>query len=485
MKKYHSGFSLIELIVWVSISMILMISVWIFVSSGMKNITIQKQILDQSSEITNLSTDFNDILSGDFDIIKHTSNSIILKSDHLSGKSSYYNILETSFTGYCENDDTIRTKRLFIQNFNPVTLTWVVGFSGSISNNTVYSGTTAIAGKNIFWNDDFTDGTAGTGIYLNNPAWVTADLSNNIFISDSGNNKVIYISWGLAYNLLDESHGILSPSGILYNWGKLYILNSWKQELLELSSKSNTSGTGIDLEFKINSSTIMAKTVTLEVIPDDFIMNGNYNTWSFDIGYSTGWVFVPIWSDADTVVKFPNNKLTYTFDNPQMFLDSFTYAVKIPSFSWTLSSQPYYLKLNLYNGGPSQFQDFFPYLVNSDNNIKTMDDNSLLILTGWISENYTNITKSWANMILTDMINGKTLEVSNNGNYVANRNITPTNITTFENSQKLSEFIVKDFHVEQVWNLLTLKIDYYKNFSCYNEKDAIVKTLLIKKVIPN
>lgn len=485
MKQNSSAFSLIELIVWVSISMILMISVWIFVSSGMKNITIQKQILDQSTEITNLSTDFNDILSGDFNIITNTATSITLKSDHLSGKASYYTISETSSTGYCKSDTGIVTKRLLIQNFNPVTLTWVAGFSGSISNNTIYSGTTAIAGRNIFWSDDFADGTAGTWIYLNNPGWLTKDLNDTIFISDSGNNKVIYISWWLAYNLLNESHGIVSPTGLLYNWGKLYILNSGKKELLEMSSKSVSSGTGVDLEFQINSWPKFVNKLTLEVLPNDFIINGTYNTGSFRVWYTAWWIFIPINSDADTIVKSPNNTLTYTFDSTKTIIDTFVYGIKIPSFSGSLWSKPYYIKLRLYDWGIPQYQEHYPYVVNSDNNIKTIADNSIIVLTGWISENYTNISKSWANMVLSDMINGRTLEVASNGNYVANSNMTPTNINQFENSQKLSEFIVKDFHVEQVWNLLTFKIDYYKNFSCYNEKDAIVKTLLIKKVIPN
>ena len=49
MQNSKYWFTLVELIVGITISMILMVSVWIFVSSGMQNIFNQQKSLENSS----------------------------------------------------------------------------------------------------------------------------------------------------------------------------------------------------------------------------------------------------------------------------------------------------------------------------------------------------------------------------------------------------------------------------------------------------
>ena len=63
----NKAFTLIELVVWITISMLLMVSVGIFVSSGMQNIFNGQKVLENTDDFTtfsnNLLTSFNLIQS--------------------------------------------------------------------------------------------------------------------------------------------------------------------------------------------------------------------------------------------------------------------------------------------------------------------------------------------------------------------------------------------------------------------------------------
>lgn len=81
-------------------------------------------------------------------------------------------------------------------------------------------------------------------------------------------------------------------------------------------------------------------------------------------------------------------------------------------------------------------------------------------------------------------MNRKETTLTKTGQYISTNNLPIFDISTAEQEVKLSDFTIKDFGVKKTGNLLHLKIDYYKTFSCFNEKDSIIKTLLLKKVIP-
>jgi hypothetical protein len=42
---------------------------------------------------------------------------------------------------------------------------------------------------------------------------------------------------------------------------------------------------------------------------------------------------------------------------------------------------------------------------------------------------------------------------------------------------------IKDLNIERNGNLLNIKIEYYKNFSCIDETQNIIKTILFKKTL--
>ena len=134
MKKLKIAFSLIELIVWITISMVLMVSVGIFISSWMQNIFSQQKILENTSNFTEFSSTllstFNLISSWSF-VPVNTSSGIIFKREQYYWEGWFsYVWTETLSWVYCESDsEDPETNSIFIKNFIPFEENWEDTFS--------------------------------------------------------------------------------------------------------------------------------------------------------------------------------------------------------------------------------------------------------------------------------------------------------------------------------------------------------------------
>lgn len=474
MNATKSWFSFIELIVWISISMILMISVGVLVSSGMRNITIQKQILDENKNIQNFSQELSHLLSDDFNIVSQTATSLTLKSATHNEKPLYTKIEIFSQTGYCENDLDIETKNLKITRFNPFDLSITPWYSGSYLHHEVYSGSSLLIGKWHFW-DGITPWKWWIHTYLNTPAWITSADSDKVIVSDYGNNRILYISGGLLYKFLDEKQGILWPTWIVHLGNALYILNSWKKELLKVTSPTPSNSWPIHLTFH-NSTPILINRIDIEILPINwFSINGSYTPGDIILQ----WMSTGTWD----IVNTNTGILEYSFDTSQT-LNSGD-GISIPSFSWTLSkNNTYYIKTSLYNSGNLTYSEYYPYIVKSDGDIFTTKDNTLTTLSGSLDYDYTILEKNAWDIVLKDIIHGKQTTMDSDGIITNKVDISTVDISTLEQDIEKTDFKIKNFEINTNSGILNIKIDYYKSFSCYNEKDSIVKTLLIKKVIP-
>lgn len=470
MKKNNFWFTLIEILVWVSISVILMLSVGAFVTSWMKNITLQKMILNNKDEYIWIFGDFNEIFSDNFEIIDFTQTWWIkVKSLYNSWKPMIYELILKTQTWECENDDTIKTNYLELKNYNPFVLNSSI-YSWSYIKHEIYSWTTKIVWNQIFW-DNLSDWMNANTAYLNNPAWI-ANWEWKIFISDSGNNRILYLSWTKLYNLVDYKYDIYNPTWILYDsW--LYILNSWKKELLYLSSNPWTNKP-IDISFDAENSFTFDQ-ISLKVL-DNFTINWSYNTWSFNFV----WMTKNIW---DTTWVF-SNSLIYNFTWSQNITFPNTYKIEIPSFSgtfWELWN--YYIKLSFLNWWSLVKEKYFPYQINGDNYITTLFDDDFLILSWVLVGNYTDLSLSGTDLLLKDYISWEYLKLSNTWSFIWTWVL--SNIPDFESITKTYGIKIKDLNIEKNWNLLNIKIEYYKNFSCIDETQNIIKTILFKKTLSN
>lgn len=476
MKNNNSAFTLIEILVWVSISVIIMISVWVFVTSGIKNITLQKSILNQESEYIGLFDDLSDIFSNNFDIISSSNTGLFVKTEWFKfGKPLLYDFWIKTLTWVCENDSDIAVKYLELKNYNPFLLSsWP--FSWSYLQHEIYSSFVGwkIAWKWFFW-DNFTNEMLWSGVFLNNPWWLSRDSVQKTFFSDTGNNRVLYYSWWRLYSLWDIGYGLYQPTGLLYNAWELFILNSWKNELWKISSKAWVPH-DIDIAWNIPNDISFNK-ISVHV-------GNNFNiTWSYGTGsFVFDWFSANVWDS----VTSSSAQIVYTFSWASKSLSSWdNYWIKIPTFTGNFTSYwSSYADIRFYAWNTQVYQQLFPYVLHSDTNLLTLIDNDVKVFTWWLDWYYTDISLQWSsNLLLKDYINKKQLVLTQNGAFVSSWTL--STLPDFEKSIKMYDMKIKDMQIYNSGWIMTFKLDYYKNFNCYNQDENIVKTFLFKKAIPH
>lgn len=472
MNKNKYAFSLIEMIVWISITVILMLSISIFVTQWMKNITFQKKILNQSQSVVSLVQKLWDIFSTNVIVLSNSSTWILLKSSYNLGKPEYYSIDLTTMTWYCENDLSRDVRKLQITNFSTYVSSWILNYSWSQLNHSVYSWWNLIIWKNIFWIKSWT--WIWTEYFLNNPTWL-AFWSWKLFLSDSWNSQILYLSGNIVWKLLDIDDWIFEPKWLVYTWWKLYILNNGKKELLSYSSTSYNNG--IDITFSPDTDITVNK-ISLTINPNDYTISWSYNTWSYDFW----WTIVK--NSLDSVSNYLNS-MDYRFSSPVNLISGSSYNVKINSFTWVLEGNIYNIKLELYDWWNVKYKNYYPFILKSDNDLTTLSDNELTFIT-WTLNNYENLSLSWTNLLLEDYFSWEYLKVNRfNGNIISSWTFPKKDISEFEKIVYTHDLIVKDMEVNLDSNLLTLIINYYKNYDCYDERGNILKTIVYKRAISN
>ena len=287
--KKTSAFTLVELVVVITISLLLMTSVGIFVSSGMQNILNQQKVLkntgDFSSFIRNLYSHFEPASTPGFNPQVTTDGIIIRRWLYFwDGWFSYVWTTSSPISWgdgiYClSGSEDVNTNHIFTKSFIPYeeigedifsnfdnTLNSEIvstdTYTSDYKNHTISKGDDIIIWKWVFW-DAFTNGETGTGIYLNNPTWI-ALIGTTLFLSDTLNNRILYYNTSTkeVFQLLDEKDGLNEPTGLYYDNGTLYISNSGKWEILEYSSK--TGSKELDINFELSKNINNLKKIEIE-----------------------------------------------------------------------------------------------------------------------------------------------------------------------------------------------------------------------------
>ncbi|PZM85770.1 hypothetical protein DLH72_01340 [Candidatus Gracilibacteria bacterium] len=233
--KNKKAITLVELIVGISISMILMISIGIFASSGLSNIFLQEKNIGNLLDIN----DFSKKIKNNLDNIE--KNEKILTDGIIFKRKTEYNLGGFSYIGteeinnfYCENQ---KTKHIFIKNFIPYDGNNYEVILGDLKSNQkenkVFKNGNPIIGTN-FYGYEFSSGEESTKVPLNGPTGLLKDNKGNIFVSDSLNNRILKreIS-GKTFHFIGEESGLLEPNGLFLDGDDLYIANSGKGEILK------------------------------------------------------------------------------------------------------------------------------------------------------------------------------------------------------------------------------------------------------------
>ena len=477
-KNKINAFSLIELIVWITISMMLMVSIWVFVSSWMKNIFLQQKSQELSSNLNDFTTDIYET----FSTIQNswslhlTASWVIFKRNKTFSDWWFTYIWSSIINNYfCDdiNSEDTNTNHIFIKNFIPFFENWEDINSNSILTWSVIhnwntyisyqkehkitdSSWTIIVWRWIFW-DKFEDWDLATQIYINWPTWMASDW-NKLYFSDTLNNRVLYLSWTTVHKLLDENDSIEEPTWLYYDSSNkaLYISNSWLWEIIKISSP-NILPPNKTFSFSwITENNV--DTLYLEFYRDRVPHNINsltINTSSFN-------------NDTDDIKSYNNNIFSYSFMNwaateNKNFVWASTYSFDLSNLNFFLTSWVYTIKLIIWNT-----EKEFYYFTKWDDEISTMNDNKVEIVRTWIK--YPN--GIWWSLATE----------SNEFNSALIWNLSPD--INYDNILK-NPINNLDISRNWGWNLLNLILKHYRNYNCYNldENKEKINTFLSKIIL--
>ncbi|MCP4523846.1 MAG: hypothetical protein GY828_06550 [Candidatus Gracilibacteria bacterium] len=255
-----SAFTLIELIIGITISMLLMTSVGILVSGGLSNVFKQQSIIQntsiQAQSIEDFYHGFNNVQSHSGFISTLPQSALFKTSQHMnSGGFSYFGLINKT-DEYCSLDSDFSNQdylvlKTFIpheeigedimSDYNTINRQEVssggVLYSVDTLNHQVFEDNTLILGGKSFGHE-FEQGADGIDIKLNNPTGITIG-EGGFFLSDTLNHRILFYKDGTVSLILDKTDGLKEPTGLTYHetTSTLYIANSGKGEILSLSSQ--------------------------------------------------------------------------------------------------------------------------------------------------------------------------------------------------------------------------------------------------------
>ncbi len=383
----------------------------------------------------------------------------------------------------------------------------------------------------IIWESSFWGTVAASwnplSSFLNNPTWLTW-WENSLFIADTKNNRIL--KWDEYSNKIEEfltsQDGLKEPTGLLYDDVRksLFIVNSWKGEILEYTSFSGSSIPNLDISFSPWTLTWVTQ-IRVEFLTtwgnisatpafSGITLTEDYQTGSTDIfdyyisnfsqtetsslNISLPWCtpstrkylewMIPkkeviTCSSASTgsIQKlYWNNTLSFNYGT--------TYWINLQNIIGNFSeNKSYAAKLSLLNAtGDIVWQNYYPFFTKGDNKILTASDNRLRVLKSGL-QYPTGIYKSWGNIFIYDFFERKKKEFD-----IAWIEIGSINLAPFDFQNKSPHFsdtilsLPTSSIQSNIWgNMFDLQIQYFKNFSCFDDSKSILKTLLLKKYIWN
>lgn len=523
MKK--QAFSLVELIVGITISMILMMGIGVFVGGWISNLTLQEKVLDNNEDFWNFSRELQNVFSRlDTSISPiSTSSWYIFRQYKEFDKWGFVYIWKDNIDlWYCESDaEQTTTNHVFIKNFIPfeeqdeniftdplailtATAWWYISYQkehvikDSIGNLVVW--------KWVFW-DKFTEWGNWTDIYLNNPTGLASSW-NILFISDTLNNRILAYdtSSKKIYKLLDEKDGLNEPTGLYFDSTEksLYIANSWAWEILKYSSRSESTNPTLNLSFSWVTASITNFKVEFFTNSWNPSLSWPTSTWNFsfssnltdDTDYLTGstnnlrYYFANYTNSSSdwprnlwTCTPWVSYYLNWTWDPEKQEITCDT------SSTWTIITSNWNVTQSL-----------------TSTTIYSIDISNITPNFTWIGTYYTKLSLyNWSTLqheqyfpyfvqgddnLLTSWDN--TLEIVTSWLDYPTGIWWPTNYNQFpdgrswnlsfdsKNDYKLKTPILS-LNLDFSADLLNLDLKYYKQFNCYNADDKIERNFMLKK----
>ncbi len=348
MRYSFRGFTLIELIVAVTISTVLMSSVMFFITSGIKNISIQKSTLentkDQDMAIQQLYNAINGA-ENKSQLKTFSSGALVKIQKNLYTWGFMYIWEKQKRDYYCNSWSTIRdTNHLVTFPFIPFEGEWgdiFTGVSTDVSSiqTKFFSGSIMLWATKLLWDytsptgvasfgvdryiadtgghqilkynittpavawvrvvglwvswDSMQEGKNGNAISLNSPTWL-AVWEWKLFISDTLNNRILYydIVTSRIYTLLWSEAWLDEPTWLYYDsiQKALYISNSGKWQILRYQSLQVVTPPSLTLSITPGRNVLWVDNFSLDFFTTSSTLSANptftgFNSWA---DYFTG-----------------------------------------------------------------------------------------------------------------------------------------------------------------------------------------------------
>lgn len=311
MKNEKKALTLVELLVWITISILLMVSVWIILSSGIKNIFLQEKSISNSLEINDFYNEILEAMSNFSGNLEEKWNWIIFKRETEFDKWGFSFIWTKNFD-YCKNWET--NKKLFIKNFIPNSDFVFWDFKSHTKENFISENEEKIIWTDIFW-ENFKNWEKWENIALNWPTWMIL-IWNNLYFSDSLNNRILY------YNTKNQKvYSFLSKE----DWLDLPTKLTFSDNILKINNSRNEK----NLIFEIKEENDYNQNI-------DFAKNSFYDFDKIEINYKKIWKNAEEYNDfsiknIENISLWENNfyfekneenkKIVYKTDNLENFYD--------------------------------------------------------------------------------------------------------------------------------------------------------------------
>jgi len=113
-----NAFTLVELLVGITISILLMTSIGVFVSSWMSNIVLQQKIVNNNQKFNTHISDIQEMFKSAQWLVGIYSSGVLLKTSQNFDRWGYSYIWTQEITDhYCQEPDTQNTQHVFTSSF--------------------------------------------------------------------------------------------------------------------------------------------------------------------------------------------------------------------------------------------------------------------------------------------------------------------------------------------------------------------------------
>jgi prepilin-type N-terminal cleavage/methylation domain-containing protein len=451
-RKKSPGFTLVELLIAVTISAFLFVGILVFVSSSMRQSITQEKILKNLTQKWDFSDSLYETLGKSKKIVWSGSigngSGILLRTN--DSKSIFTLLSSESFTGLCDSfSGTANASgtgmRLSIKKFIPASThtTWWP-YTLSQSGNMIYSGGVWVIGT----------GHPGDTLTF---SWETTELrypsalvwsGNILYIADTLNNRILGYNTTMKQisQILGNKDGISLPTDLSLSWNTLLIANAGGWNILSYQDWSENP-TQFSSDFKV-SKAFHFTSIWFDA-DTGAILGGATGTGNYSFSGMT--------KTIDDSVN--SNPLIYTFSWGQDLSANTLYKISVDSITGApISLGSHSIRITFYSGATMIYQDSLPWYTLGDGDILTSTGNVLSILDEGLTFPNNLQASSWSGSLDYATLINSPLQ-------------TITSRLPIENFS----FWIKN-------NILTIQWDEYDYYDCLTEKHQMRHLIFKQKM---